>query len=132
MHSRAFHWFSAAPLVFLFLAWVSYITAESNLADFVCYAWRKRGGGGRNFAHFLFDYFFRMCSFSILVVFPIFKLLNDEGKATSNCRINFKLLVSPSLPLFRMHILIFLFGPYFRCIQVQEKQAVAWGLSTKE
>jgi hypothetical protein len=35
MHSRVCCWFSAAPLVF----WFSSLTAESELADFVCYVW---------------------------------------------------------------------------------------------
>ncbi len=42
MHSHAFRWFSAAPLVFLFLGLLPLVTAESDLADFLCYVWRRR------------------------------------------------------------------------------------------
>ncbi len=83
------------------------------------------GGGGGYLVYFLFVYFLEGVQFQFLF-FPILKLLNDEAKATSNCRINFKLLDPPSRLLSRMRIVIFLFDPYFRCIHAQENQAVAW------
>ncbi len=44
MHSRAFRWFFAGPLVFLLLGFLL-LQAESDLADFfVCVMYGKEGG----------------------------------------------------------------------------------------
>jgi hypothetical protein len=69
-------------------------------------------GGGGLCLHFI-CLLFRWCSISILVVFPISKLL--KGNILHACV-----------------FVIVLLGPYFRCKQLQENQADAWFLKAKE
>ncbi len=55
MHSGAFPWFSpAAPGFSCSLVFFSFLTSESDFADFVCYV-RAEGEGA--FVYFLFFYF---------------------------------------------------------------------------
>ncbi len=83
--------------------WFSFLTAESNLADVVCYVWRRRWGGT-----FLL---FRRCSISILVVFPIFKLLKMMRPRQHPLAGSILNLQAPSLLLFHACIfVIFLYG----------------------
>jgi hypothetical protein len=71
MHSRAFHWVSAAPLVFLFL--VSFPYRKNRFGGFCVFCRRKKLGGGGGGASFvclqklyltdMFNIFFAMFNF---------------------------------------------------------------------
>jgi hypothetical protein len=75
MHSRFFRWFSAAPLGFLFLGFLPLQLNQIWQILCVMYEEEGGGGGGGDFVLLFICLLFRRCSVSILVIFPIFRLL---------------------------------------------------------
>jgi hypothetical protein len=53
MHSHPFRWFSAAPLVFLFLGFPPLTIKQ--IWRILCFIYKEEGGG--DFVYFLFVYF---------------------------------------------------------------------------